>query len=329
MKAMILEEQNSPLVLKDVPKPQIKADQLLIKVKACAICRTDLHIIEGDLKNPKLPLILGHQIVGVIEEMDEKVSGFKIGDRIGVPWLGNTCHHCEYCLEDKENLCDSAKFTGYEIDGGLAEYTTCDYQFAYKLPKEFEDEKVAPLLCAGLIGYRSYKKTEAKKTIGMYGFGVAAHILTQLAVYQKKEVYAFTREGDKKGQEFAKILGAVWAGDTDTIFEEKLDAAIIFAPVGDLVPKALKSLKKGGKIICAGIHMSDIPSFPYKDLWGERVIESVANLTREDGEEFLELAKKANIETKINLYPLEKTNKAIEDFRSGKLEGAAVIKIGN
>lgn len=326
---MILEEQNSPLVLKDVPKPQIKADQLLIKVKACAICRTDLHIIEGDLKNPKLPLILGHQIVGVIEEMDEKVSGFKIGDRIGVPWLGNTCHHCEYCLEDKENLCDSAKFTGYEIDGGLAEYTTCDYQFAYKLPKEFEDEKVAPLLCAGLIGYRSYKKTEAKKTIGMYGFGVAAHILTQLAVYQKKEVYAFTREGDKKGQEFAKILGAVWAGDTDTIFEEKLDAAIIFAPVGDLVPKALKSLKKGGKIICAGIHMSDIPSFPYKDLWGERVIESVANLTREDGEEFLELAKKANIETKINLYPLEKTNKAIEDFRSGKLEGAAVIKIGN
>lgn len=329
MKAMILEEQNSPLVLKDVPKPQIKADQLLIKVKACAICRTDLHIIEGDLKNPKLPLILGHQIVGVIEEMDEKVSGFKIGDRIGVPWLGNTCHHCEYCLEDKENLCDSAKFTGYDIDGGLAEYTTCDYQFAYKLPKEFEDEKVAPLLCAGLIGYRSYKKTEAKKTIGMYGFGVAAHILTQLAVYQKKEVYAFTREGDKKGQEFAKILGAVWAGDTDTIFEEKLDAAIIFAPVGDLVPKALKSLKKGGKIICAGIHMSDIPSFPYKDLWGERVIESVANLTREDGEEFLELAKKANIETKINLYPLEKTNKAIEDFRSGKLEGAAVIKIGN
>jgi len=326
---MILEEQNSPLVLKDVPKPQIKADQLLIKVKACAICRTDLHIIEGDLKNPKLPLILGHQIVGVIEEMDEKVSGFKIGDRIGVPWLGNTCHHCEYCLEDKENLCDSAKFTGYDIDGGLAEYTTCDYQFAYKLPKEFEDEKVAPLLCAGLIGYRSYKKTEAKKTIGMYGFGVAAHILTQLAVYQKKEVYAFTREGDKKGQEFAKILGAVWAGDTDTIFEEKLDAAIIFAPVGDLVPKALKSLKKGGKIICAGIHMSDIPSFPYKDLWGERVIESVANLTREDGEEFLELAKKANIETKINLYPLEKTNKAIEDFRSGKLEGAAVIKIGN
>lgn len=329
MKAMVLEKQNSPLILRDLPIPKIEADQILIKVSVCAICRTDLHIIEGDLKNPKLPLVLGHQIVGTIQEMGAEVLGFKVGDRIGVPWLGNTCHHCSYCLEGKENLCDKAKFTGYTLDGGLAEYASCSHEFAYKLPKKFDDEKVAPLLCAGLIGYRSYKKTNAKKTIGMYGFGVAAHILTQLAVYQKKEIYAFTRDEDTETQQFAKSLGAVWSGGTSSIFPEKLDAAIIFAPVGDLVPLALKSLKKGGKIICAGIHMSDIPSFSYKDLWGERAIESVANLTREDGEEFLDLAKKADIKTKVTIYPLEKTNQAIEEFSSGKLEGAAVIRISN
>lgn len=327
MRAMILKKQNTPLVLEDIPIPKPKEDEILIKVLCCGVCRTDLHIINGDLKHPNLPLVLGHQIVGIVEKVGYKVSGFNLGDRIGVPWLGSTCHICEYCQEQKENLCDKAKFTGYDVNGGFAEYTVCKKDFAYHLPASLTDENIAPILCAGLIGYRSYKKANAKKTIGMYGFGVAAHILTQLAVYEKKKVYAFTRPGDTKGQEFAKSLGAVWAAGSDEMPPEALDAAIIFAPIGDLVPQSLKALKKGGRCVCAGIHMSDIPSFPYKDLWGERSIESVANLTRKDGQEFLQLTEKTNIKTSINTYSLEDANQAVEDFKNSKLTGATVIKI--
>jgi alcohol dehydrogenase, propanol-preferring len=327
MLAMLLKEQKKTLVSEDVLKPKPSDDELLIKVKVCGVCRTDLHLKDAELPNPKLPLILGHEIVGVVEEMGKNVKGFEKGDRVGVPWLGKTCGHCEYCLRGEENLCDDARFTGYQIDGGFAEYTVCNADFAIPLVSELSDPQIAPLLCAGLIGYRAYRKAAPKKTLGLYGFGASAHLLTQLAILEGKEVYAFTREGDKKGQEFARQLGAVWAGDSNASPPTLLDAAIIFAPVGNLVPVALKALKKGGRCICGGIHMSDIPSFPYRDLWGERSIQSVANLTRKDSRDFFELISKYPIRTKVTVYPLEKADQALEDLRNGKFQGAAVLEV--
>ena len=328
MKAMILEEQNTPLQLKEIQKPSPGDQQILIKVRACGICRTDLHILDGDLEHPKLPLVMGHQIVGKVESTGKEVTNFSPGDRVGVPWLGKTCQECKYCTAGKENLCDQAQFTGYQIDGGFAEYTVADDQFCFALPKEYSDEQVAPLLCAGLIGYRSYRKMiPESKNIGFYGFGSAAHILIQIATHNGKKVYAFTRPGDEEGQQFAKKRGAVWAGPSDQQPPVELDSAIIFAPVGDLVPAALKALKKGGNVVCAGIHMSDIPSFPYSILWEERRIESVANLTRKDGEEFFEVAPEVPVTTEVTTYPLEKVNQALEDLRNGTFNGSAVIDI--
>ena len=329
MQAMVLKKQKFPLVLEDIPKPIPKESQLLIKVHACGVCRTDLHIQDGDLQNPKLPLILGHEVVGVVEDKGKNVQNFQIGDRVGVPWLGYTCDKCEYCKQGKENLCDNALYTGYNVDGGFAEFTTCEAEFAIPLPHKISDQNIAPLLCAGLIGFRSYRKAAANKTLGFYGFGVAAHLLTQLAVQQNKKVYAFTREKDTQSQGFAKKLGASWAGGSNQFPPELLDAAIMFAPVGELVPKALKALKKGGKCVCGGIHMSDIPSFPYKDLWGEKSIESVANLTRQDAKDYFSLLTKITVKPEVISYHLEQANEALKDFKSGKLQGAAVLKISS
>lgn len=325
MLAMVLKEPRKRLILEEVPKPVVGEGELLLRVLACGVCRTDLHIQQGDL-SPKFPMILGHEVVGSVEEVGKKVRGFQVGDRVGVPWLGSTCGQCEFCKEERENLCDKAKFTGYDIPGGFAEYTKCKADFAIPLPQlDLSDCEIAPLLCAGLIGYRSYRKANPQKTIGFYGFGVAAHLLAQLAVKQGKEIYAFTRKGDREGQRFAKEIGAVWAGDSETKPPVLLDAAIIFAPVGECVPLSLKALKKGGRCVCGGIHMSDIPSFPYKDLWGEKAIESVANLTRKDGRDFFSLLPQFPIRPKVTLYSLKEVNKALEDFKEGKVEGAAVI----
>jgi propanol-preferring alcohol dehydrogenase len=298
-----------------------------VRVNTCAVCRTDLHIVDGELPDPKLPLILGHQIVGRIEQIAEGVKGFSVGDRVGIPWLGWTDGECAYCRSNRENLCDNARFTGYNIDGGYAEFTVADARFCFHLPNDYSDIEVAPLLCAGMLGYRSYRKTGDARRLGIYGFGNAAHLITQVALYQKKEIYAFTRPGDKEGQESARKLGAKWAGGSDEMPPEKLDAAIIFAPVGALVPTALRALAKGGIVVCGGIHMSDIPSFPYADLWNERVISSVANLTRGDGEEFLEIAPRVPVKTKTEAFPLEDANTALEKFRAGKLSGTAVLLI--
>jgi propanol-preferring alcohol dehydrogenase len=325
MRAMLLKEQKKPLVLSDIPKPRPKDREILIKVKACGVCRTDLHIKDADLTHPKLPLVMGHEIVGVVEEIGKEVKGFKLGDRVGVPWLGKSCGQCEFCRQGQENLCDNAQFTGYQIDGGFAEYTVCDADFAIHLPPGLDDQHIAPLICAGLIGFRSYRKAAPKKTLGLYGFGVSAHIIIQIAVQEGKEVYAFTRENDQKGQEFAKKLGAVWAGGSKTSPPIPLDASIVFAPIGDLVPIALKTLKKGGRCICAGIHMSDIPSFPYRILWGEKSLQSVANLTRQDAKEFFAIAAKFPIHTSVTAYPLEMADQALEDFKQSKIEGAAVL----
>lgn len=327
MLAMILKEQKKPLVREEIPKPVAKDDELLIKVKACGVCRTDLHVKDAELPHPKLPLVLGHEIVGVVEEMGKNVRGFQKGDRVGVPWLGGTCGACEFCNEGQENLCNNALYTGYLTDGGFAQYAVCKADFAIPLRPGLSDTQTAPLLCAGLIGYRAYRKAAPKKTLGVYGFGAAAHILTQLATFEGKEVYAFTRDKDIKSQEFAKQLGAVWAGDSSSLPPVQLDAAIIFAPVGGLVPLSLKALKKGGRCICGGIHMSDIPSFPYKDLWEERSIQSVANLTRKDGKDFFAAIARFPIQTNVTIYPLEKANEALEDLRNGKFEGAAVLEI--
>ena len=327
MHAMILKEQKKPLHLEDIPKPIAKANELLIKVRACGVCRTDLHIKDGDLPQPKLPLILGHEIVGIVEDTGKHVQGFHKGDRVGVPWLGRSCGHCSYCKGREENLCENALYTGYQVDGGFAEYALCQADYAIHLPKGLSDQHIAPLLCAGLIGYRAYRKAAPKKTLGLYGFGAAAHILIQLATYEGKEVYAFTREGDQKTQNFARELGAVWAGDSTTLPPTLLDGAIIFAPVGSLVPLALKTLKKGGHCICGGIHMSEIPAFPYKDLWGEKTIQSIANLTRQDAKEFFALIEKIPIQTEVTVYPLEKADQALEDLRHGKFHGAAVLTI--
>ncbi|HET9418196.1 MAG TPA: zinc-dependent alcohol dehydrogenase family protein [Chthoniobacterales bacterium] len=324
---MVLDKPGKPLALRDVAKPKPVTGQVLIRVSTCAVCRTDLHIVDGELPNPKLPLILGHQIVGRIEEIADHIAGFKTGDRVGIPWLGWTDGDCVYCRSSRENLCDRAKFTGYTIDGGYAEFTVADARFCFHLPNEYHDVDVAPLLCAGMLGYRSYRKTGDAKRLGIYGFGNAAHLITQIAVYQGREVFAFTRPGDRAGQKSARSLGAVWAGGSDELPPEKLDAAIIFAPVGTLVPVALRALAKGGIVVCGGIHMSDIPSFPYVDLWNERTICSVANLTRRDGEEFLEIALRVPVKTKTELFPLEAANSALDNFRTGKLDGTAVLLI--
>ncbi|MEG3437359.1 zinc-dependent alcohol dehydrogenase family protein [Pannus brasiliensis CCIBt3594] len=327
MRTMLLEKANTPLKPVEIPVPEPKPGQVLLKITACGICRTDLHIVDGELTEPKLPLIPGHQIVGRVVALGEGVNRFAIGQRVGVPWLGSTCHHCRYCRSDRENLCDRAVFTGYSIDGGYAEYTVADADFCFPLPENYSDLQVAPLLCAGLIGYRSYRMAGDAESIGFYGFGAAAHILLQIARYQGRRVYAFTRPGDRAGQDFARELGAVWAGDSDTLPPEKLDSAIIFAPIGLLVPQALQALDKGGSVVCAGIHMSDIPAFPYRWLWEERSIRSVANLTRADGEEFLDLASRVPIHTEIEVFPLERANEALNALRSGTIQGAAVLSI--
>ena len=322
-------------MLRDVSKPEPGRGQLLVTVNACAVCRTDLHIVDGELHDPKLPLILGHQIVGRIEQIAEPVNQqsainnqqFKVGDRVGIPWLGWTDGDCAYCRSNRENLCDRAKFTGYNIDGGYAEFTVADARYCFRLPDDYNDVEVAPLLCAGMLGYRSYRKTGDAKRLGVYGFGNAAHLISQIAIHEEKEIFAFTRPGDEAGQKEARSLGAVWAGGSDQTPPEKLDAAIIFAPVGALVPAALRALAKGGVVVCGGIHMSDIPSFPYVDLWQERVICSVANLTRRDGEEFLEIAPRVPIKAKIETFPLEEATTALEKFRSGKLNDTAVLVI--
>ncbi len=327
MLAMLLDAPGKPLRLADLPIPTAKPNQVLLRVHACGVCRTDLHIVDGELTHPKLPLIPGHQIVGTVVAMGDRVEKFKLGDRVGVPWLGHTCNQCRYCQTGRENLCDNAEFTGYQIDGGYAEYTVADEQFCFPIPEGYPDLQAAPLLCAGLIGYRSYRMTGDAERLGFYGFGAAAHILIQVAKYEGRQVYAFTRDRDLEGQEFAKKLGAVWAGGSQELPPEPLDAAIIFAPVGQLVPAALKAVAKGGVVVCAGIHMSDIPSFPYEILWSERVLRSVANLTRQDGEEFLTLAPKVPIRTEVEAFPLTAANEALTALRSGKIQGAAVLVV--
>lgn len=327
MKAMVLEKQGEPLQLKDIPEPTVHSHQLLIKVNVCGICRTDLHVVDGDLTEPKLPLVPGHQIVGSVKQVGNKVEGFSISDRIGLPWLGGCCGVCRYCLSGKENLCDEAIYTGYQIDGGLAEYCVADSRFCFAIPDGYSDLQAAPLLCAGLIGYRSYRTAGDAKRIGFYGFGSAAHILIQVANYQKREVFAFTRDGDTEAQKFAEKLGAKWAGSSQELPPEELDAAIIFAPIGKLVPLALAAVCKGGVVVCAGIHMSDIPSFQYSLLWGERVLRTVANLTRQDGEEFLALAPKVPVKTEVHPYNLEDTNQALDDLRRSRFTGAAVVVV--
>jgi len=329
MRAMVLYEPKCPLELRDAPRPKPAGGQLLVRVSTCAVCRTDLHIVDGELPNPKLPLILGHQIVGHVEEVGGENSNFTSGDRVGIPWLGWTDGNCAYCRSGRENLCDNARFTGYTLDGGYAEFTVADARYCFHLPERYDDVEVAPLLCAGLIGYRSYRKTGAARRLGMYGFGNAAHLIAQIATYEGRELFAFTRPGDKATQQAAKELGAVWAGGSDEIPPEKLDAAIIFASVGPLVPIALHALAKGGIVVCGGIHMTDIPSFPYSDLWEERVITSVANLTRRDGDEFFEIAPRVPVRAVTQTFPLEEANTALDLFRAGKLSGTAVLTIAN
>jgi len=328
MRAMVLGYEGKPLKLVEVAKPVPGPEQILLEVHACGVCRTDLHIADGELVRPKLPLIPGHEIAGRVVEAGIRVEGFHPGDRIGVPWLGKTDGSCRYCKSGKENLCDRPEFTGYTIDGGYAEYAVADYRYCCRLPDTYNFVDVAPLLCAGLIGYRSYRMVGRDcERLGFYGFGAAAHLLAQLAVYEGKKVYAFTRPGDRKAQQFAGSLGACWAGSADEMPPEKLDAAIIFAPVGALVPAALRACAKGGVVVCGGIHMSDIPSFAYDILWEERTLRSVANLTREDAREFFAIAPRVPIKAETVVFPLEGANEALDGVRSGSLEGAAVLKI--
>jgi alcohol dehydrogenase, propanol-preferring len=322
---MVLEEPRTPLRLRDMAQPKPAPGEVLIQVRACAVCRTDLHVVDGELKSPKLPLIPGHEIVGTVIEAGSSANWFNVGARVGVPWLGWTCGECAFCLSDRENLCERARFTGYTLDGGYAEYVVADERFCFPIPQSSGDAEAAPLLCAGLIGYRSLMKAGAAKRIGIYGFGGAAHIITQVARYQGKHIYAFTRPGDVEGQQFAKSLGATWAGDSETMPPEKLDAAIIFAPAGQLIPRALNALNKGGVVVCGGIHMSDIPAFPYELLWNERSICSVANLTRRDGKEFFLIAPRIPVKTTVQTFPLEQANEALARLRDGKIKGAAVL----
>ena len=325
MRAMVLDAPGQAVQMRTLPCPQPTADQLLIKVAACAVCRTDLHVVDGDLPNPKLPIIPGHEIVGRVVARGPNAHNFAIGDRVGIPWLGWTCGRCSYCTSGHENLCVNAKFTGYQIDGGYAEYVVADARYCFRIPDIYGDAEAAPLLCAGLIGYRALKKTGDAERVGIYGFGAAAHIAAQVLRHHGRKLFAFTRPGDSMAQEFAMQMGATWAGDSDTPPPEELDAAIIFAPVGALVPTALRAIRPGGTVVCGGIHMSDIPSFPYDILWREKCVVSVANLTRQDAEEFLTLAPKVPIRVSTELFPLEQANKALENLRHGKLTGAAVL----
>jgi propanol-preferring alcohol dehydrogenase len=328
MRAMVLERAQQPLELKEVKVPRPGPGQVLIRVTACGVCRTDLHIVDGELTEPKLPLIPGHEIVGTLAAVGAAVKQFRVGDRVGVPWLGHTCGRCRYCRRGQENLCDFPQFTGYTLDGGYAEYTVAEADYTFPLPAGYPDVQAAPWLCAGLIGYRSYRLAGAGvERLGIYGFGAAAHILIQVAVHQGKKIYGFTRPGDAETQEFARRLGAVWAGGSDELPPQELDAAIIFAPVGALIPGALKATAKGGTVVSGGIHMSDIPAFPYEILWGERVVRSVANLTRRDGEEFLALAPQVPVKTEVQVFPLEAANEALNRLRAGQIEGAAVLKV--
>ena len=329
MRAMVLDKPGQSLQLRDIEKPRPAKGQLLVRVATCAVCRTDLHVVDGELPDPKLPLIPGHQIVGYVEEVGPDIpSSFAIGDRVGIPWLGWTDGECVYCRSNRENLCDRARFTGYTIDGGYAEFIVADARFCFHLPDRYNDVEVAPLLCAGLIGYRSYRKAGNARRLGIYGFGNAGYLIAQIALHEGRDLFVFTRPGDMETQQSAKALGAKWAGGSDEMPPKKLDAAIIFASVGPLVPAALHALAKGGIVVCGGIHMSDIPSFPYADLWGERAITSVANLTRRDGEEFFDIAPRVPVRTKTEIFPLEDANTALDRFRSGKLNGTAVLMIG-
>ncbi|GAB4345114.1 MAG: zinc-dependent alcohol dehydrogenase family protein [Gammaproteobacteria bacterium] len=325
MCAMVFEGVGRPLRLEERPCPVPGPGQVLVRVTACGVCRTDLHVVDGELADPRLPLVLGHEIVGVVEALGEGVEGLAPGQRIGVPWLGSTCGHCLYCRRGEENLCGEARFTGYQIDGGYAEYTVADHRYCFPLPDNYDDLHAAPLLCAGLIGYRSYRMAGDAPRLGIYGFGAAAHILAQVAVRQGRELYAFTRPGDDEAQRFARESGACWAGDSDQPAPKELDAAILFAPVGALVPRALRAVRRGGRVVCGGIHMSDIPSFAYSLLWGERSVCSVANLTRQDGIEFLRVAAECPIETSVQPYPLERANEALAALREGRVRGAAVL----
>jgi propanol-preferring alcohol dehydrogenase len=324
---MVLHRPGQALVLEDIPKPTPGPGDLLLKVSVCGLCRTDLHVVDGDLTEPALPLVAGHQIVGTVVEVGSDVTGIDPGARVGVPWLGGSCGECFYCQSDQENLCDNARYTGYQRNGGFADYALADARFCFPLPDGYPDLQAAPLLCAGLIGYRALRMAGDGQRLGFYGFGAAAHILVQVANYQERQVYAFTRTGDTTSQEFARSLGAVWAGDSEDLPPEPLDAAIIFAPIGSLVPAALKAVRKGGRVVCAGIHMSDIPSFPYSILWEERSVCSVANLTRRDGEEFLALAPRVPVRTEVTPYPLQRANEALDDLRHGRFDGAAVVVI--
>ena len=327
MRVMLLDEPRQPLRLAAVAVPTPGPGQVLIRVHACAVCRTDLHVVDGELTQPKLPLVPGHEIVGSVATLGADVERFRIGDRVGVPWLGWTCGICDFCRSGRENSCELARFTGYQIDGGYGDYTVADQQFCFPMPAGYSDMEAAPLLCAGLIGYRSLRMAGEARRLGLYGFGAAAHIVAQVARWQGRDVYAFTSPGDTDAQAFAHELGAVWAGGSDQTPPERLDAAIIFAPVGPLVPAALRAVERGGTVVCAGIHMSPIPSFSYDILWGERVLRSVANLTRRDAEEFLELAPKVPVKTRTLPYTLEQANDALNDLRAGRLQGAAVLQI--
>jgi len=324
---MVLERQRAPLRPAELRDPEPGPGQLLISVSACGVCRTDLHIVDGELTEPKLPLVLGHQIVGAVAGVGEGTERYAVGDRVGVPWLGWTCGECRYCASGRENLCDRARFTGYDIDGGYAELAVADQRFCFPVPGGYPDEQAAPLLCAGLIGYRALRLVGDAERIGFYGFGASAHILCQVAVHQGRRVFVFTREGDAESQQFARSLGAEWAGSSEEAPPEELDGAIVFAPVGPLMTAALRVSAKGARIISAGIHMSDIPAFPYEILWGERVLGSVANLTRRDGEEFLDLAPRVPVRTEVEVHPLEAANEAIDSIRTGALRGAAVLRI--
>ncbi|PBC19534.1 MULTISPECIES: zinc-dependent alcohol dehydrogenase family protein [unclassified Mesorhizobium] len=325
MKAMVLEKVGAPLKLVDRPDPMPGTGEIRLKVEACAVCRTDLHVIDGDLRHPKLPLIPGHEIVGIVDSVGKGVARSRVGRRVGVPWLGHTCGHCPYCLAGSENLCDQPDFTGYMRDGGFASHVIADAQFAFDLDRDADPVSLAPLLCAGLIGWRCLKKAGDGKRLGIYGFGAAAHIVAQIAMWQGREIFAVTRPGDKQAQEFAPSLGATWAGGSDLLPPRLLDAAIIFAPVGDLVPIALGAVRKGGRVVCGGIHMSDIPAMAYELLWQEREMVSVANLTRRDAEEFFPIARRAQVHTHTKVYPLEQANQALDDLRQGRLSGAAVL----
>jgi propanol-preferring alcohol dehydrogenase len=327
MRSAVLHAPHSALSIEDRPMPACGVSEVRIRVAACGVCRTDLHLVDGDLPEARYPIVPGHQIVGVVESVGSGVDGLAPGDRVGIPWLGWSCGTCHYCHRGEENLCDRAQFTGCHRDGGFAEYAVADRRFAFRLPVGFDDLEAAPLLCAGLIGYRALRMAGDAKRIGFYGFGSAAHVIIQLARHEEREIYGFTRAGDTAAQRFARALGAAWAGDSTMSPPEPLDAAIIFAPAGELVPAALRSVRKGGTVVCAGIHMSDIPSFPYSILWGERVVRSVANLTRHDAEEFLALAPRIPIRTEITTYPLNDVNEALGDLRNGRLQGSAVVVV--